>query len=243
MPNFSSNIKQQKSTLLKYFAELLVVVFGVFLGFMANDYAQKLNQQDYVNITIKGMYNNLALDISDAEINLKGHKDGLESINYFIKILKGEAVKLDSFNLHHHRFARSFISVQNTSQFETIRSKGFNVIKDDSLRKQMIKLYDFEYEVLEKIEEKYQESQIYANEYHPIISILGKSMVFDKNLQLIKIKNPLPISNDEKSYLILIFKRLHLTRNFNIKVYENAIKEMKALRTNIAKVYPFVLKQ
>lgn len=228
---------------LTYLAELLVVVFGVFLGFMANNYTSNLQEKDYINATIKQMYLSLENDISDAQVNLNGHNRGLNAIPYFFKIAKGEPVNVDSFEIYHHRLTRTFISVQNTSQFETIRSKGFNVIKNDSLRRQMIKLYDFEYEVLEKIEEKYQESQLFAYDYLPIINLLDKSLVFGNDLKLVKIQTPLNITQEERSQLILILKRMHTTRVFNIGIYRDAIKKMEELRAHIAKVYPFVLKK
>lgn len=241
MQSFKIDWKVVLPKILKYFTELVVVVFGVFLGFMANNYAEDLKQKEYVNATIKEMYESIQNDIDDAEINKGGHQNGLKALNYFFKMVRNQAVDVDSFRIYHNYLTRNFISVQNTSPFETIRSKGFNVITNDTLRRKMIKVFDFQYEILEKLEEDYQESQIYSNESHRIDDILAKSLVFDDNLKLVDIKRPLIISNEERSRLILILKRIYNTRLFNITIYDDVIREMKNLRTNISEVYPFVL--
>jgi len=220
-----------------------VVIFGVYLGFMANNYSEELKQKAYVDTTIKEMYHSLGQDISDAEINKKGHQQGIDAVKYFFTIVSSKPSIIDSFRIHFYTLTRSFISIQNTSPFETIRAKGFNVIEDDSLRRQMIKLYDFQYEVLEKIEEKYQESQIYANESKHINEILDKSLVFDDELKLKRIIIPLDISNEERNRLIMILKRIYNTRMFNISVYNEVIEDMKKLREHLALEYPFVVEK
>lgn len=223
--------------------ELLIVGFGVYLGFMANTYTQSQNEKSYINATIKEMYQSLAEDIIDAEDNKEGHYRGLKAVSYFVKLIKNKPINQDSFLIYLQVLTRNFVSVQNSSAFETIRSRGFNVIEDDSLRRQMVKLYDFKYETLEKIEEKYQESQIYSNESNHINTILSNSLVFDENLKLQKIILPLNITNQDRNRLILILQRISTTRNFNIMVYEDAINHMKLVRKQIATQYPFVLKQ
>ncbi|HMT54702.1 MAG TPA: hypothetical protein PKD16_16665 [Saprospiraceae bacterium] len=241
MQNSNQNTAGFSSKILKYLAELLVVVFGVYLGFKANNYACELTQKDYVNATIKEMYHSLEQDIKDAELNMEGHRKGIVAVQYFFKLVQNKSVDLDSFDIYYHRFARNFISVQNTSPFETIRSKGYNVIANDSLRRKMVKLYDFQYEMLEKIEEKYQPSQIYSNKSHYINEFLDNSLHFDKDLKLVKITLPLDISQGDRSHLILVLKSIYTTRYFNISVYNEVINDMKSLRSNIAQLYPLVL--
>lgn len=242
MQSSKINRTRVKSNILRYLAELFVVVFGVYLGFMLNNYSEDLKQQAYIDATIKEMYYSLEKDIKDAEVNRKGHQNGIDAVNYFFKMVKSQNLNIDSFGIHHNTLTRNFVSIQNTSPFETIRSRGFNSIPNDSLRRQMIKLYDFQYEVLEKIEEKYQESQLYANESHHINEILDKSLVFNENGKLEKIIIPLDISKEERSRLILILTRIYNTRMFNISVYDEVIGDMKNLREHLAIVYPFVTK-
>lgn len=229
-----------KSKLLRYSAELFVVVFGVYLGFMANNYSEQLKQKEYINATIKEMYISLGQDIRDADLNKNGHKNGLGSITYFSNILAPRHVNLDSFDQHLLNLTRSFVSIQNTASFETLKSKGLNLISNDTLRSKIIKLYDFQYDVLQKIEETYAESQLFTNFYPDLIQILDQSLFFNNDGKLEKISDPLAISNAEKSRLILILKRLTYTRYFNISVYDEVINDMKDLKKSLENEYPFL---
>jgi hypothetical protein len=92
-----------------------------------------LKQKDYVNTTIKEMYQSLAEDIKDAEINKGGHLGGQKAVEYFIKLSNNKAVSMDSFELYLFAvLTRNFMSIQNSSPFEAIKAKGFDVIANDS---------------------------------------------------------------------------------------------------------------
>ena len=110
---------------------------------MANNYSEELKQKEYIDATIKEMYVSLGQDIQDAVLNKKGHESGLKSINYFSRIFRGERVDKDSFDQNLINLTRSFVSIQNTASFETLKSKGLNLITSDTLRTKIIKLYGF----------------------------------------------------------------------------------------------------
>lgn len=186
------------------------------------------------------MYISLHQDINDAEGNCKGHENGIVSAKYIGRIVKNLTPDIDSFEMMLFSTTRNFVSVQNTASFETLKSKGLNLITNDTLRSKIIKLFDFQFDMLEKVEEKYEESQLFANYYPDLMDILDQSLYFDNSGQLEKISAPLDISNAEKSRLVLILKRLTYTRNFNISVYDEVIGDMKDLRISLENEYPFL---
>ena len=233
-----------RSTGLKYVAELFVVVFGVYLGFMANNYSEDLQQKEYVNTTIKEMYQGLAEDAKDAELNKSGHLGGQKAVQYFMNLSNNKAVSMDSFELYFLGvLTRNFVSVQNSSPFETIKAKGFNLITNDSLRKNMIKLYDFQYEFLEKLEEKYQETQFYSNEANHINEILAPSILYDDEGKFVKVRVPLLLNEKDRNRLILVLKRIKFNRKFIISLYDTVIQDIQNLRKQLEVEYPFVLEK
>ncbi len=244
MQNSNQNTAGLSSKILKYLAELLVVVFGVYLGFKANNYALELQQKEYVNTTIKEMYQSLDEDAKDAEINKSGHLGGQKAVQYFLSLSNNKTVSLDSFEIYLFAvLTRSFMSIQNSSPFEAIKAKGFDMIANDSLRKNMIKLYDFQYESLEKLEEKYQETQFFAHEANRINEILASSIVYDEDGKFVKVKQPLAISEKDRNRLIMILKRIKFNRRFSISFYDSIITDIQKLRTQLEKEYPFVLEK
>lgn len=244
MRSFKINRSSLRSNLLKYFAELLVVVFGVYLGFKANNYAESLKEKEYINTTIKEMYQSLGEDAKDAEINKLGHLSGQKAVEYFINLSNNKPVSNDSFELYLFVvLTRSYMSIQNSSPFETIKAKGFNLITNDSVRKSIIKLYDFQYESLEKIEEKYQENQYYANEANRINELLAPSILYDDEGKFVKIRQPLIITDNDRNKLILILKRIKFNRKFTISFYDKVLQDIQNLRKLLEEEYPFVLQK
>ncbi len=244
MQNSNTNWDTIRSTGFKYIAELFVVVFGVYLGFMANNYAEDLQQKEYVNTTIREMYQGLSDDAKDADVNKRGHLGGQKAVEYFIKLSNNKVVSKDSFELLLvAALTRTFMSIHNNAPFETLKAKGLNLIENDSLRKNMIKLYDFQYEGLEKLEERYQDNQFYANEANHINEILSPSIVFDDEGKFVKLQKPLLLNNENRNRLILILKRIKFNRGFTIAYYDEVIKDIQNLRKQLEVEYPFVLEK
>jgi hypothetical protein len=244
MRNFNFDRQSLGKQSIKYLAELLVVIFGVYIGFKANNYAEEQKQKEYIFATIKEMYQGLDEDRKDAEENKKGHSGGQKAVKYFLELSSNNPVNKDSFEFYLLAvLTRNFVSIQNTAPFETIKSKGFNLISNDSLRKSMIKLYDFQYEVLEKLEENYEETQFYANEANRINEILAPSIEYNRDGIYVNVKTPLILDETDKNRLILILKRINFNRKFIISLYDTVIKDIQNLKAQIEKEYPFVLEK
>lgn len=244
MQNSNSDKKSIGKLALRYLAELLVVVFGVYIGFKANNYAEEQKQQEYVFATIKEMYKGLEEDAKDAEGNRDGHLGGQKAVKYFLNLANSQPVSQDSFELYLLAvLTRNYVSIQNTAPFETIKSKGFNLITNDSIRQKMIKLYDFQYEFLEKLEEDYQETQFYTNEANHINEILAPSIVYNKEGKFVNLRNPLVLNEKDRNRLILILKRINFNRKFIASLYDGVIKDIHDLREHLEKEYPFVLEK
>ncbi|NUO02364.1 MAG: hypothetical protein HUU01_17295 [Saprospiraceae bacterium] len=238
--HYSPTLKFFKNAIWKYLLELITVIFGVYIGFMANKYQENQKEYRYTQTVIKEMYQSLANDINDATENWNGHKKGLASVAYFFKIAEDKPVSTDTFTQYLVELTRSFLSIQNTAPFEALKATGLNVITNDSLRSKIVHLYDFQYDIMEKVEEQYPESNFAERYYQDIVGILDKGLVLDKEGRVVAIRRPLPISQEEKVRLFLHLKKIYSARWFNITVYKTVIEEMKALRSALKKEYPYL---
>jgi hypothetical protein len=59
-----------------------------------------------------------------------------------IRIVNNIPVDKDSLPIFYHFLTRDFITIQNTSGYQTLKSKGLETIKNDSLRRNIIDLYE-----------------------------------------------------------------------------------------------------
>lgn len=68
---------------------------------------------------------------------------------------------------------RDFISIQNISGYETLKSKGLEIVQNDSLRLEIIALYENNYNSLRKLEEDYSELQFHDSYFKEFNEVFG----------------------------------------------------------------------
>ena len=95
----------------------------------------------------------LEKDLEDIKLNAEGHKFGIKACNYFRKMASQQDVNSDSSLYHYFNLTRDFISIQNIAGYETLKSRGLELIQNDSLRQCIISLYEYDYITLRKFEE------------------------------------------------------------------------------------------
>lgn len=203
-----------------YLFEFLSIFIGVSLAFAMSNWGE--NRRDAIAETkiLTEIKNGLKLDLQDVEENIKGHKKGIETCNYFRKLVKGQEVVTDSAAFQYFYLLRDFISIQNKSGYESLKSRGLGLIKNDSLRFEIISLYDFYYEVIEKLEEDYGEMQFNNNYYLEINSLLAEYMDFDEKGDLIRINPPKNLSQIEQKKLLSYLWRIEGNRKYILRYYD-----------------------
>lgn len=164
-----------KNNWKNYLFEFLSIFVGVSLAFAMSNWGE--NRRDAIAETkiLVEIKNGLKLDLFDVEQNIKGHEKGIETCNYFRKLIEDPNTPQDSAAFQYFYLLRDFISIQNKSGYESLKSKGLGLVKNDSLRLEIISLYDFYYEIIEKLEENYDEMQFNKN-YYSCYALLKKSI-------------------------------------------------------------------
>lgn len=222
-------MSKSKSNWRRYFFEFISIFLGVSLAFALNKWNENNNRYESSQKTLLEIRNGLALDKIDFQSNRKGHEHGVYACHYFREYLKGEEVNKDSVVIYFHALLRDYISIQNRSGYESLKVKGLELVKDDSLRLQIISLYDYYYEIIEKIEEEYAENQFHENYFSSINNLLADYMVFDDHGKLIHFKPPQYLSSQSKnlllSYLWMIEKNRSFTKD-NYVIVEAKVKQL-----------------
>jgi len=203
----------------KYLFEFLTIFIGVTLAFALTTWSERKNKFESAEKTILEIRNGLKLDKEDFSLNRKGHEAGISICQYFRRFINGEAVNRDTIGFYYQSLTRDYISIQNKSGYESLKSKGLELIKDDSLRLEIISLYDFYYELIEKLEETYAENQYHQSFFTPINELLAEFMVFDKKGNIIDILPPTGLSKKEKNLLMTYLGKIEGNRKFTIQNY------------------------
>ena len=172
-------------------------------------------------------------DLSDIELNITGHVAGLKACEYFRKIVNNEQVATDSIIYYYHYLTRDFISVQNISGYESLKSKGLELIRDDLLRIKIIQLYEQDYSSIRKLEEEYHETQFSDNYFKEINQRISPSLIFDNNNEIESISLPINLTENEQKMMLSYLWKIKKNRKFILDIYFQVKQNINSLQLNI----------
>jgi len=196
----------------KYFSEFAMIFISVILAFALTEWSSNQGKKVSEEKIFLEILNGLKKDSIDLTGNIDAHKNGVKACNYWRKVITENKADKDSLIGYYFLLTRNVISIQNISGYETLKSKGLETIKNDSLRGKIINLYEFDYQVMKKFEEDYKENQFFDNYFFQINEKIAPNLKFDSNGNIYDIKLPLNITNSEKNILLSYLWKIQMSR-------------------------------
>ncbi len=203
-----------------YLVEFLSVFLGILLAFALNRWNEDRKDSRSEEKILSEIRNGLVLDVSDMELNMGAHEVGIDAVNYFRNYINNKPVNQDSVRFYHFYLFRDLVTLQNKSGYESLKSKGLELVTNDSLRFEIISLYDFHYEGLEKIEDGYEEVEFYANYYHSMTERLSEYIMFDSLGQIKEMKTPVSLTRKDYGKLMADLDRIRTNRRYMLNYYQ-----------------------
>ncbi len=217
----------------KFGLEFLSIFVAVISAFALNSWNENRNDRNAESKILTEIYNGLEKDLEDVQVNIMGHKLGMEASNYFRNILANKPISKDSIAFYYFMLTRDFISVQNTSGYETLKSRGLELIKNDSLRRNLISLYEYDYNTLKKLEEEYYELQFQENYFNEINESISKNLEFNEDKLITGIQVPLNITVNEQKKILIYLWKIQKNREFILQFYSEVEDKIEHLRSEI----------
>jgi hypothetical protein len=219
----------------KYGFEFLSIFIAVIAAFALDNWNDNRKERLAESKILIEVYNGLEKDMDDIKLNMFGHEQGIEVGNYFRALIAGQSVSTDTFLHKYFNLTRDFISIQNTSGYETLKSRGFELIDNDSLRTQIISLYEYDYNILRKMEEEYYEMQFQANYFEAINDALAPNFLYNEQNKIAGIQTPIVLPEREKKILLSYLWKMEANRRFMLGYYEEVKRKLEATRAVIAR--------
>jgi len=219
----------KQRTIGYFLTELFIIFIGVSLAFALQNWSENKRNNDATDKILLEIKNGLSADLIDLNLNLKGHKSSLNASKFYANVLRDSIVATDSIFIHYFYLTRDYISIQNRTGYETLKSRGLELVKNDSLRKTIIAIYDFDYEILEKLEEDYTEMQFTNQYYHKIHDKLSPYYYLNDDGYISGIPIPVPIDTQTKKELIQYITRIDINRQYMIGFYEDTVAKVEEL--------------
>lgn len=139
-----------------------MITIGILGAYALNDWSANRSRKQTELKILKEIKSNLELDLIDLNENRQGHFTNLKVLD---SLNRGEEFQLtkEQVALNLYGAFRDYIYTPQRSAIETLTAKGVDLITDDSLRINILRLYDFYTTALVKMEEEYQPSQFTAD--------------------------------------------------------------------------------
>jgi hypothetical protein len=218
----------------EYIIEFLSILFAVLSAFALDSWNEtRKNRISEKNILME-INAGLEKDLIDIEQNISGHRQGMESVNLFLDALNNRPIDEELVNISYLTLFSDFISLQNTSGYEILKSKGFEVIRHQEIRKKIISLYEYAYPLIRKMEEEYYATQFRKQYADRFKDLLLASMRFDEFGNFTGFDLPLQLSDLQKKELSHLLWELKLGRSFSIQFYNSPKYEIEELKKAIS---------
>jgi hypothetical protein len=131
--------------LLYAIGEIILVVIGILVAVQIdstyNDYQTKQLEIKY----LKELRSNLLFDIKDIKFNIDFNQSRYNSNQIVLEHLRKRLPYHDSLDFHLSNLLFSTRSLPNMGAYESLKSKGLEIISNDTLRSEITKMYSFSY--------------------------------------------------------------------------------------------------
>lgn len=226
---------KSRTSVSRFVLEIFSIFLGVTIAFLANHWNEQRKERIIERKTLKEISVELESDLGDIRNNMNGHSLGIQAVNIFQDYNNGLPVDYDSLSIHFERLYRDYISITNTTAYETLRSRGIEIISNDQLRAAIVELYDFAYEIIQKLEEEYYPAQFHQNYFDDISAYYKDYMQIEgQRIRFVKPHNGKP---DQR--MLLILREIKQWRLFNLASYqqteEKIIKLIEDIDTELNK--------
>lgn len=153
--------------LLYAIGEIVLVMIGILMALQVNNWNEYKKDRKVENKLLIELKENLNINQNRLQSEIMEEQNSIAAINLVVEHIDNRKPYHDSLDTHFRQAFKAYDIVISTSGFEAIKSKGFEVIQSDSLRKKIIDLFDVTYPNL--ISETVRlENQFWASSVLPI---------------------------------------------------------------------------
>ncbi|ADR22437.1 hypothetical protein MATR_37170 [Marivirga tractuosa] len=211
--------------------EILLVVIGILIALAINNWNNFRHDRNLEEKYLKEIASNLKQDLEDIDFNLKFNQDKYQSNQIVLEFINNNMNYNDSLNRHFGNLLGSTRSIVNRSGYETLKSKGLEIISNDSLRQMLSTHYEIKYHNIIDFEYKDDHQHQYQILWPEVInSIYIKDMWENgKPIDIAKIRDNYSLRSALAANLFL---REYMISNYN-RIYDNTVKVITAIEKEL----------
>ena len=125
--------------------EIILVVIGILIALSINNWNEERKWNDLEKDILIEFKQNLLDDVNDMEINLSFHERAISSSQFISHVIENNLPYHDSLDIHFTNVYIIPLFLPTTTAFQNLNKTGTKLIKNDSLRHEIIGLYERKY--------------------------------------------------------------------------------------------------
>jgi len=208
--------------LIYVIGEIVLIVIGILIALSIENWNSEKATRDTEIAILKEMKSNLSSDLLDIRVNIKLNNISLKANERVLESLSNPESNIDSLSFYYAHLTLTTMLDINNSSYENLKSFGFQIIENDSLRIKITDLYATSYVFLGKME-----NVIYSIQSDKIIPLVISNIVTDTLYVSARPvdREALALNHDFKESIKLSREWFR----FMIGIYENTGEEIEAL--------------
>jgi len=217
-----------------YLADFVVIVLGILVALSMDNWNTERQRKKEEIQFLKEVRKTLEKDLNDAQINILYHQTSINGIDSLFHAFDNHAPYSESMIPYFSGLLSTMIFLQTEGPLNVLQSKGFDLISNDSIRSQLIRLYGMYYPAIDAMENELPQFQ----HFNLLFEFIRKHFIrssrteFDKgSILAIEPVNYNRICKDDEFRLLLAHSQKW--RKVSIYYYELVIDKIKTLLSAI----------
>lgn len=133
--------------------QVLLITSSVLLAFAINNWNERRKERQEQIATLKAIKRGVENDLVDLRINANDYRESVEGIQYLRRSIHSGSYNPDTLNTVLADIINPSFFLSNPGPFETLKSRGVELIQNDSLRDLISSYYHYTYQLIAKFEE------------------------------------------------------------------------------------------
>ena len=135
--------------------EVFLIFIGISLAISFSNWNERRAAKVVEMETLKELKDGLEKDLQDIKVNILGHGGRVKAYQWVIDKWEAKAIHLDSLETVLPFFIGTTTFITNTAPYEMLKSRGLEIISNDSLRLDLLTYYDITQEWIVNNEQRH----------------------------------------------------------------------------------------
>lgn len=122
--------------------EVLLIFIGITLAIWFDNYNDSLRLHRQEVNTLREIRDGLKNDLTDIRVNIEGHESRIKAYRDLVDIIDQDLPLTDAVSGYILRLIGYTSFITNRAPYETLKARGVDIIRSDTLRRRVLEYYD-----------------------------------------------------------------------------------------------------